>query len=331
VNIVEALIVAGSAIEAATTYGWRPLMMAAANGQTEVARLLLKAGAFLDAASDQDTAMTWAAAEGRIETLRFLLEQGANPNGPTHPEMSRALWTAVSYDRSEVIRLLAQHGADLEVMDRFGDTALARASLRKDGAAAKALLAAGATDTLHDAAARGDQRVVELLITPDALMRTNQRGQTPLHRAAFGGHGDIVERMLVEPGIKVTDPPFEGVLSAAAGTGSLPIVTLLIERGCNITELGNRPLASAVASGSVPIARKLLERGADPNAVEEGWPVLFTAVHAQDVEMTRALLESGADVNQKGPEDSELREALECNGPNEELLGLLRHYGFDPG
>lgn len=329
--IIEVLIAAGANLEAATKYGWRPLMMAAANGQTRAARVLLKAGATLDAASDQDTAMTWAASEGRIETFRFLLEQGANPNGAHYPEMSRALWTAVSYDRAEVIQMLGKHGADFNVRDRFGETALARASLRKDGAAAAAaaLLAAGARDTLHDAAARGDFQAVETFISAEAVASINSHGQTPLHRAASRGHTHIVERLLAESGVSLTDPYFAGVLSAASGSGSEATVSLLVKLGCDISEGDNGPLISAVESGSVVIARKLLALGADPNATDaDDWPVLFASVHGQDLEMTRALLESGADPNRKGPENCDLQESLECQGANDQLLALLRQHGY---
>ncbi len=332
--IIELLIGAGADIEAETKYGWRPLMMAAANGQTDAVNRLLSAGALLDAGGN-DTAMTWAAAEGRVETLRFLLEQGANPDGPEYPEMSRALWTAVSYDRTEVIRLLAKHGADLEVHDRFGNTALARASSTGKIHVAAALLAAGVSDSLHNAAARGDMQALEHLIDADSLKRCNLRSQTPLHCAALGGHTKIVDRLLQEPDVSLEDPVFTGLLSAAAMSGSESTVALLIEKGSKVKELNNLPLVNAVAnaslSGSSAIVEKLLTLGANPNSVDgEGWPVLFAAVHAHDYNLTHSLLVHGANVHQKGPENASLLEALGCQGQDEKLTALLKQYGLDP-
>lgn len=419
-DIIKMLIATGADIEASTEYGWRPLMMAAANGKTQAVRLLLTAGAVLDAVGDHDTAMTWAAAQGHIETLRFLLEQGANPNGPDYPEMSRAIWTAVSYHRPKVIRLLAEHGADLDVRDSDGETALERASLSgrkqtaaallaagasdslhaaarrgdlralqtllkrgadpngpefpemsrafqtaiwddrpqviqllaKHGAdldvhdkfgntalalaseqgktqAAAALLKAGATDTLHDAAARGDMKALERLLDAKAIKSTNLHGRTPLHCAARNGQARAVKRLLAEPGISLKAAAFKGVLSEAASSGSKATVALLVKKGCKATELNNRPLVKAVASGCADAVRTLLSHGADPNTVDDnGYPVLYDAVHAHNHAVTRALLEHGADVRRAGPDDCTLLDVLHCEGEDSKLEALLNQFGL---
>ena len=112
---------------------------------TSGGRFLLAAGASIEAtASRKDTAAVAAACHNQLGTLRLLLDHGANPNGASYPEQSRALWTAVSYDRPEVVRLLARYRADLDALDRNGDTALERASLEtRNGALVPCLLERG--------------------------------------------------------------------------------------------------------------------------------------------------------------------------------------------
>jgi len=58
-------------------------MWAAAKGQVEVVRELLKAGADVLAQSNLDgTALRWAAKHGHEETVRVLLNAGADPQAP---------------------------------------------------------------------------------------------------------------------------------------------------------------------------------------------------------------------------------------------------------
>jgi ankyrin repeat protein len=76
----EALIARGAAVNRP---GWTPLHYAAASGDEDVARLLIKRGAKLDAvsppASGSYTPLMMAAREGHPDMVAFLTEQGANP------------------------------------------------------------------------------------------------------------------------------------------------------------------------------------------------------------------------------------------------------------
>ena len=77
---VEALIARGADVNRA---GWTPLHYAAAGGDEDIARLLLKRGAQVDAvsppASGSLTPLMMAAREGQLAMAVFLLGQGANP------------------------------------------------------------------------------------------------------------------------------------------------------------------------------------------------------------------------------------------------------------
>ncbi|MCS0591387.1 ankyrin repeat domain-containing protein [Massilia norwichensis] len=76
----EALVARGAAVNRP---GWTPLHYAAASGDEDIARLLIKRGAKIDAlsppASGSYTPLMMAAREGHPDMVAFLTEQGANP------------------------------------------------------------------------------------------------------------------------------------------------------------------------------------------------------------------------------------------------------------
>jgi ankyrin repeat protein len=58
--------------------GWAPLMVTAAGKHMELAKLLLKEGAAIDATDNEgQTALMWAAWNGYGEMATFLMERGA--------------------------------------------------------------------------------------------------------------------------------------------------------------------------------------------------------------------------------------------------------------
>jgi ankyrin repeat protein len=76
----EALVARGAAVNRP---GWTPLHYAAASGDEDIARLLIKHGAKVDAlsppASGAYTPLMMAAREGHSDMAAFLTSQGANP------------------------------------------------------------------------------------------------------------------------------------------------------------------------------------------------------------------------------------------------------------
>ena len=100
-------------------------MLAAFNGHTDVARLLIGRGAFVNHRDlTGRTPVMYASSGPYAETEKFLLENGAAVNVTDTGEGFSAIMFAGGEGHTEVIETLLAHGADANKKDVDGDTAL---------------------------------------------------------------------------------------------------------------------------------------------------------------------------------------------------------------
>ena len=104
--------------------GSTPLITAAFFGKTEIAKMLIDAGADLNYKNaDGSTALHTAIVFDRAETAKLLIDSGIdvniqNNNGAT------ALHTAAFFCRIEIVKALLEKGADKSLKNKYGQTAL---------------------------------------------------------------------------------------------------------------------------------------------------------------------------------------------------------------
>ena len=86
----------------------------------EVVSLLAAAGADVNVehANSMTTPLTWAVANGRAETVKVLLELGAPPDGGQLTDPSPLFW-ALHTRQLAVAKMLLDHGADPNYMSRW--------------------------------------------------------------------------------------------------------------------------------------------------------------------------------------------------------------------
>lgn len=171
----------------------------------EMVRILLARGARVDQTDDTGrTALHHAACAGRLEVARALLERGARvdarASGGDTP-LDFAL--RISHDLPLIDLLRARMGAKAAPAGR----ALAVAAIHGDHARAWKLIAEGVdvaalTEALRGAAQIGDVALARGLIDAGALPGGDERGEPPLHRAAWHGRA-AAARLLLDAGADV--------------------------------------------------------------------------------------------------------------------------------
>jgi ankyrin repeat protein len=203
--------------------------------------------------------------------VKFLLEQGADINAKANG--CTPLITAAFFGDLETVKLLLDHGADLNILDDHGITAVQSAADGGHPQAVKLLLSKGGKITLAAAGCIGDPAEVQRLIQEGADVNANGfLDSKPLMAAIRGGNLDII-KMLLEKGADVHIRSLTGetaLMMAVSAKDQPDVVKLLLEKGADVnacTEAGETPLMLAVDANDQPETIKLLlDKGADVNA-----------------------------------------------------------------
>jgi ankyrin repeat protein len=117
----KAAILAGARVNASNEWGNTPVMLAAQQGQVDVVRALLRAGASVDGRGGAMTPLAAAALGGHTEVVKLLLNSGAQTDTSTETGES-ALVLAVRMNRLAAAATLLDAGASLKVRNRQGDS-----------------------------------------------------------------------------------------------------------------------------------------------------------------------------------------------------------------
>lgn len=283
-----------------------PLHYAAGLGLERVVKLLLDAGADVNAHSELwGSALQIASHHGHELTVKLLLEAGAEVNAQCSRFEGTALWEASCCGHEPLVKLLLNVGADVNAQSRGQLDALGAASYKDHKQIVKLLLDAGANVDAHGsiynasalwaASNWGHEQIVELLLKAGADVNARCRDhKTALEAASFEGHERIV-KLLLDSG---ADVDLQGTLSAASYRGHERIIKLLLDAGADAHD--GDALAVASHSGHEQIVKLLLDIGVDVNAQKKHEDSALQAAsrrgHKQIVEL---LLNAGADAHDK--------------------------------
>ena len=241
--------------------GWlTPLMLAARDGNLEMARILVEAGADVNAgAGDGKTALAIAIFNGNYDVASFLVARKADVNKADAQRFTPLFWAV---DRRNM-----ETAPNFPWMVTADPMPLIRALL--------------------DAGANPNAMVNN---TPRARMREGSPRivfATALMRAAFAGDLELV-KLLLERGAdpRVISRDGETMVSAASGLAfihgyhrgkpaaeRLQVVKLFVELGNDVNQAddyGITPLMAAANFGDVPIIQYLIDVGADLSAHDLG-------------------------------------------------------------
>jgi ankyrin repeat protein len=313
-----------------------------ADDGAEARRLLSVDRASADAAeADGTTALHYAVENGDVELARMLLDAGADPAAQNRYGVGPLHIGALNGDAA-VVGLLLEHGADPNAALPEGETALMTAARGGDVATLDALLAAGAEvgtregwkaqTALMWAAAENNAAAVERLLAAGgerdaasadgeftALKFAVRAGAIDAARALLDADADVDETMLDGTSLlvlAVTNAHYElaGVLldygadPNADAQGWAALHQIAWSRRWNMGF--NLPGPAQTGDlDSLDLVRKLVARGADVNARQHEEPkdgnrnkldrigatAFLLAAKSCDLPLMRVLLEQGAD------------------------------------
>eukprot|EP00435_Cladocopium_sp_Y103_P045018 s622_g12.t2 len=208
--------------DVADKIGSKPLHHAAHQGHVESIRLLLEAGADLEAPDNLGmTPFCVAAWQGHIQCVYFLFEAGANKDQPTPEDEMSPLHYAAANNHLEIVRFLVEAGSNKDQPELDGTT------------------------PMHLAANEGHLDMIRLLVQlgastdvqiSDEYEDHGWNGFTPMHIAVEQERLEIVG-FLIEAGANFDQPtPEHGItpLHIAAEDGLIESVRLLVNAGADL-------------------------------------------------------------------------------------------------
>ena len=285
------------------------------------------ASTFTLQAAETDSDKLYAALHaGNLSELKALLDRGISANAADSRLITPLMYAAI-VGSADAMRILIEHGADVNAQNAFGSTALMWSAsdaqkvrlLLDHGADVNNVSKSGRTALMAAAATPGSAPVVRMLLERKAdATPKDQFGGTALLAALQGNDTESI-RMLLDAGADIHGGgAFLGMtpLMAAASSGNLAAVKLLLAKGARVNDVSPRenplfkvkngmvaagaftPLLQASTYGPPEVVKALIDAGADVNARDvRGMTPLMLAYSTDryNPAIARILLDHGAD------------------------------------
>ncbi|MEO8679633.1 MAG: ankyrin repeat domain-containing protein [Vicinamibacterales bacterium] len=274
-ELAQMLLYAGANVKANTRLGaYTPLMMAAEQGHAGVIAALLAAGADVKAGNVTGTTpLMLAALSGDAKSVTTLVENGAEIDAKEKSMEQTALMFASATNRVDAINALLKAGANVKLTTKV--TNLGALS----DAEQEALQAASGSG--GQAGGNGQGRSGQ--VTPGAAPppAAAQQGGGRFGRGGGGKPG--IERPYFYNELVGTQGGITPLLFAARG-GYVDAAKLLVGGGADVNQLSagdkTSPLLIATINGHFDLAKWLLDQGANPNAASaNGVTPLYAALN----------------------------------------------------
>lgn len=310
-DAVRALIESGADVDAALGDGMTALHWSAERGDSEIAALLLNAGAEVESTTRLGAyrPLHLAAKGGHTPVVQALLQAGATPKAGTTTGDVTPLHLAAASGSASSVATLIKGGADVDRGETaWGQTPLMFAAAAGRVEAIHALLDGGAAADIRadvldmptrDLEDRGDQTEQRRRAEAEARGEPLEPAAEPRDRAASGAAGgiDINEAQRDRVAQPLSHAQLVGgyggltALLLAVREGYSAAAVALLEGGADIDLAGGdhtTPLLMAILNGHFDLAMQIFERGADPKiASNAGATPLYIALNTHWIPKSR--------------------------------------------
>jgi ankyrin repeat protein len=324
--IVTLLVEHGAAIDGPAGKDDRTALIAAAGrGHAQVVEYLLAKGADINGRHKGVTALLAACdiisvatrPEGdRKKTIQILLDKGAEVNVQDESWLKTGttplMFTVLTGD-PQLVRAMLGKGANPNIQNSRGETALDLANKKDLGPIARLLKKAGGqegpagrsvaglSESLVVAVSEGKVVRVQALLAKGADVNARLAGGlTPLMVAAGKNRAATAVFLLAKGAdLNIQDETGKTALFHAAGKGHLASVKVLVAKGAKLnlqTKNEETALAEAISEKHYDVALFLIKSGADTSSPD----LLFRAVASGSERLTKIFVEKGAGVNGRG-------------------------------
>ena len=238
-----------------------------------------------------------------------------------------AIHIAAAFGHLDIVKLLTERGANLDLGDKHGRTPFflacsngnietARFLLQKMTETERKSINAAMTDgrtPLSKAAGRGHVEVVKMLLEKVEaasgvnVQETAQR-RTALHWAAYNGRTEVVDVLLQKSANATIEDAKGKTALALCGQGwakdksgdRIPIIIALIDHDRETAATDTQLMATAAIRGSTKVIERLLDARAHPSKQDEhGWTPLQLAKQYGNTDAANLLAKRGAEVGSR--------------------------------
>ena len=330
-ELTRLLLFAGANVKASTRLGgYTPLLLAAQQGHAPVIAALITAGADVKASNALGTTpLMLAAASGDPQAVTMLVENGAEIEAREKTFGQTPLMFAAAANRIEALAALIKAGADLKVTSKVNNVGSLSGPEQE--------FLAAASGSGNQPGGGGQGRAGQVVAPGAAIAAAAPAAPAGGGRGGGRGGGGAagIDRPYFYNELIGTQGGATALLLTARG-GYVDAAKMLVAAGANVNQIsaGDRtsPLLIATINGHFDLAQWLLEQGANPNlAAHNGVTPLYAALNVMWA--PRALYPQPRAYNQQRTTYLDFMKALLDKGadPNVRLTRKVWYseYNFD--
>jgi ankyrin repeat protein len=351
---VRLLLDAGADVSVRNEKGATPLHSALSHCYGDSAatvvtvKALIAAGSDVNAVNNKGTSVLelGASSINCLTIVRMLLDAGADARRGGVSLFDHAMRRN---EDGRLLEMLAEAGADINAVDKDGNTACHRLVYRSIGLLVTTMVRLGAkVDVANKQGKTPMSNLLSRYVKPEACAivtlldggananSTNVDGVSVCHFASRLGDLNLMELLINKYGANINCTTREGEtpLMIAVGKDDIKMVSMLLAAGAkhDVVRCADRATALHLAIGLsyIDIAKALIDAGANVNALDkQGWTPGHWACALRDEKLVDRLVNVGANVNvaaASGCTMLHLAARWRANGP---VIGRLIAAGAD--